>query len=71
MFTNRQISFGASTGLGDWFFKKAAFPEQPDDPERYFRRFFPVQETFKELQTLLLQKREELDSYLESIIGLL
>jgi magnesium-protoporphyrin IX monomethyl ester (oxidative) cyclase len=31
-----------NTGLGDWFFRQAAFPELPDNTEEYFRRYFPA-----------------------------
>jgi magnesium-protoporphyrin IX monomethyl ester (oxidative) cyclase len=29
------------SGLGDWFFRAAAFPEAPDNTEAYFRRYYP------------------------------
>jgi ribosomal peptide maturation radical SAM protein 1 len=29
------------TGLGEWFFRQAAFPELPDNSDEYFRRYYP------------------------------
>src|SRR5262249_32636381 len=31
-----------NAGLGDWIFRQAAFPDQPDNAEKYFRRYFPM-----------------------------
>ena len=30
-----------NSGLGDWFFRQAAFPDHPDNAAEYFRRYFP------------------------------
>ncbi|MCI0345652.1 MAG: RiPP maturation radical SAM protein 1, partial [Chloroflexi bacterium] len=31
---------GQASGLGEWLFRRAAFPESPDNSEEYFRRYF-------------------------------
>jgi ribosomal peptide maturation radical SAM protein 1 len=56
-------------GLGDWFFRRAAFPELPDNTTEYLQRFFPHPEGEAEaLKPLLLRKRAGLDSYLHRLI---
>ena len=30
-----------NSGFGDWFFRKAAFPDAADNAEKYFKRYFP------------------------------
>jgi ribosomal peptide maturation radical SAM protein 1 len=34
-----------NTGLGDWLFRQIAFPELPDNSDRYWGRYFPHQNT--------------------------
>jgi len=59
----------AVSGYGDWFFRQAAFPEQPENSELYFRRYFPVRtEELKQIKKLMLEKREGLDTYLDDLI---
>ena len=51
-------------GLGDWFFKKAAFADAADNAEDYLQRFFPNRdEKFELRKRLLLGKREGLDGF--------
>src|SRR5882724_2533126 len=58
-----------NSGLGDWFFRQAAFPELADNTEAYFRRYFPYRtEQWEQQKTVLLSKRRELDSYLSELI---
>jgi ribosomal peptide maturation radical SAM protein 1 len=57
------------TGLGDWFFRQAAFPELPDNSVEYFRRYYPQQSgPIRVVKHLLLEKRKGLDSFLDSLI---
>jgi ribosomal peptide maturation radical SAM protein 1 len=56
-------------GLGDWFFRKAAFPELPDNTESYLRRFFWHQsQEAQRVKELIASKRPSLDAYLEQLI---
>ena len=58
-----------TSGLGDWFFKRAAFPELPDDPDEYLVRHFsdqpPLLERFRDG---LAGKREEVPAFLDELI---
>jgi len=56
-------------GLGDWFFRQAAFPELPDNTELYFQRFFPrMLDKDKDLRQFIEDKREEIDDFFEDVI---
>jgi magnesium-protoporphyrin IX monomethyl ester (oxidative) cyclase len=48
---------GQSAGLGEWIFRRAAFPETADTDEEYFRRYFPP-------------RREGMAAFRESALGL-
>ncbi|HKS30083.1 MAG TPA: RiPP maturation radical SAM C-methyltransferase [Pyrinomonadaceae bacterium] len=57
------------SGYGDWFFRQSAFPEEPDNSDIYFRRYFPVlSDEVKKIKSQMLEKRDELDAYLEELI---
>src|SRR4030095_2103426 len=57
------------TGIGDWFFRQAAFPEIPDNKIAYFKRYYRAGRTNRErLLDKLLRHREELDRFLDSLI---
>src|SRR4030095_9565035 len=59
----------ANTGLGDWFFRQAAFPEIPDNKIAYFKRYYRASDANRErLLDKLLRHREELDRFLDSLI---
>ena len=58
-----------NTGLGDWLFRQAAFPELPDNTEKYLERYFPARTTETELlKKLIRQKRPGLDALLDELI---
>lgn len=58
-----------NTGLGDWIFRQCAFPDLPDNSEAYFRRYYPfATEQVKALKRLILDKREQLSSILDSLV---
>lgn len=58
-----------NAGVGDWFFRQAAFPELPDNRDAYFQRFFPMRTPQIEgMKQLVLHKREGLDVFLEGLI---
>jgi ribosomal peptide maturation radical SAM protein 1 len=57
-------------GLGDWFFRQQAFPELPDNSEKYIQRFFwgkGSQE--QQVRDMIEQKRPNLDTYLDELIA--
>lgn len=59
-----------NAGVGDWFFRQAAFPELPDNTETYFRRFFPLKTPQIEgMKKVVLEKRVGLDSFLDDLIA--
>lgn len=58
-----------TTGIGDWFFRRSAFPDSPDNQEAYFRRYYPYSdETTKEFLDFVMEKRERLDEFLDAQI---
>ena len=64
------LSFEAhNSGVGDWIFRQAAFPDLPDNTEVYFQRFFPTRTPQVELMKhAVLQKRQGLDAFLNNLI---
>jgi len=58
-----------NSGLGDWFFRQAAFPDAPDNTDAYFRRYFPNRNArTATLKAKLLDKRPRLDEHLAALI---
>src|SRR5690349_6012680 len=59
-----------NSGLGDWFFRQTAFPDLPDNASVYLSRYFPFHtDQMNQLRALVLEKRDGLNSFLESLIG--
>ena len=46
-----------NTGLGDWLFRQSAFPELPDNTEKYLQRYFPAQTPEMELLKKLIRQK--------------
>lgn len=58
-----------ATGLGDWLFRQAAFPELPDNTEEYFRRCYPQRtERTQMLRKTVQEKRAGLDEFINNLI---
>jgi ribosomal peptide maturation radical SAM protein 1 len=56
-------------GLGDWFFREQAFPELPDNTEKYIQRYFwGNSEEEQKIKEMIAQKRPKLDEYMDSLI---
>ena len=53
-----------SGGLGDWFFRKIAFPNVQEEDDK----FLGTLALKPELKVFILEKREQLDGYLNSLI---
>ncbi|HZJ71550.1 MAG TPA: RiPP maturation radical SAM protein 1, partial [Planctomycetota bacterium] len=59
-----------NTGLGDWFFRQAAFPELPDNSREYFTRYYPGRAPeLERFKTALRDCREGLVDFLDGLIG--
>jgi len=60
---------GHNSGLGEWIFRQAAFPEIPDNIDDYFRRFFPHQnEQTRMYRYLIEEKRRMFGPLLDQLI---
>ena len=58
-----------NSGFGDWFFRKVAFPDVPDNSEKYFRRYFPYRsEDMDRFRQNALMKREQIEPFIEDLI---
>lgn len=58
-----------NSGLGDWFFRQLAFPDEPDNIDAYIARHYPY--NIKQIQALryfIQQKRQNLGKFLDSLI---
>jgi ribosomal peptide maturation radical SAM protein 1 len=57
-------------GLGDWFFRQIAFPEQAENSQAYFARYYPQNNSVaQQFKQLIREKREGLDDYLDTLIA--
>lgn len=57
------------TGLGEWFFRQAAFPELPDNSEEYFRRYYPQHDARNRLiADFVREKRRGLVDHFHALI---
>ena len=58
-----------NSGLGDWFFRQAAFPEIADNAEEYYRRYFPKRDAELEAKRMEVQaKRRTLERFLARLV---
>jgi ribosomal peptide maturation radical SAM protein 1 len=58
-----------NTGLGDWFFRQVAFPEEPDNSREYFTRYYPGRSVEVErFKAALLERRRGLADFLDQAI---
>ncbi len=55
------------SGVGEWLFRHIAFPDEPDNSESYFGRFYrePAWEAFRED---LVRRREGIETFLAELI---
>jgi ribosomal peptide maturation radical SAM protein 1 len=59
-----------NAGLGDWMFRTLAFPEQADNADAYFQRYYPQRdEALEARRRLLLAKRAGLERFLDNLVG--
>ncbi len=65
--TNSLYSLNA--GIGDWFFRAAAFPDVEDNSVEYFRRYFAMKdEQTERLKKLLVGKINEVGYFFELLL---
>jgi ribosomal peptide maturation radical SAM protein 1 len=58
-----------NTGLGDWVFRQVAFPEEDDNTEAYFRRFYPRRNMQNQkVIHFVEEKRPRLEQFLDLLI---
>jgi ribosomal peptide maturation radical SAM protein 1 len=58
-----------ATGLGDWFFRPAAFPDAPANDDAYFRRYYPQHAPqSRVIRELVLEKRAGVVAHFEEMI---
>jgi ribosomal peptide maturation radical SAM protein 1 len=56
-------------GLGDWFFRAIAFPDIPDNTEKYLRRFYwGKSKEIEQVKHLIAEKRPILNKYMDELI---
>lgn len=64
------LAASQNAGLGDWFFRQAAFPEQTNNAGVYLQRYFPFHtEDMNALKSGILSKRRGLENFLDSLIA--
>ncbi len=60
---------GFRTGLGDWFFRAAAFPDAPDNAEEYLGLYHPGDGDVEgSIRHAVAEKRPQLDRFLSDVI---
>ncbi|HSU12931.1 RiPP maturation radical SAM C-methyltransferase [Longimicrobium sp.] len=56
-------------GLGDWFFRAAAFPGEPDNADEYFQRYYPPHAPQnRALRELVMEKRAGVVAHFHDMI---
>src|SRR5688500_2850124 len=59
-----------NSGLGDWFFRQVAFPDQTNNTGVYLSRYFPYHtEEMNTLKSRVLEKRRGLDRLMDDLIS--
>jgi ribosomal peptide maturation radical SAM protein 1 len=57
------------TGLGEWFFRQAAFPELPDNSDAYFQRYYPQHDPRNRLiAEFVREKRQGVVEHFQALI---
>src|SRR5690349_14407738 len=59
-----------NSGLGDWFFRQIAFPDQANNMAVYITRYFPYHTPqITALKNLVMEKRRGLDRFMDGLIA--
>jgi ribosomal peptide maturation radical SAM protein 1 len=60
----------SNAGLGDWMYRSLAFPEQPDNIDAYFQRYYPQRNPAMEMRRkMLVTKRAGLERFMDGLIS--
>jgi len=60
---------GLTSGIGEWFFRQAAFPEAPDTIDDYFRRYqFGTPDAKRAVRQIVDEKRPKVETFLDDMI---
>ncbi len=60
----------SNAGLGDWMYRSLAFPEQADNLDAYFQRYYPQRNPAMEMRRkMLTTKRAGLERLMDSLIS--
>ncbi len=68
-YSHAMSNYGFSTGVGDWFFKQAAFPDADDRPEDYLSLYYPGEAGVNaRVRALAQTRRLEINQFLDEMI---
>ena len=66
-YNHAHLGEGFMTGIGEWFFRQAAFPDAEDNAEEYFNRFYHTKDMpTGAIREAFAEKRKTLDAFLDS-----
>jgi ribosomal peptide maturation radical SAM protein 1 len=58
-----------NSGLGEWLFRHAAFPQVEDNPDAYFRRYYPYRTPqMEQMKHIILEMRKRVGPCLDNLI---
>ena len=58
-----------NSGLGEWLFRHAAFPQVEDNPDAYFRRYYPYRTPqMEQMKQIILEMRKNVGPCLDKMI---
>lgn len=59
-----------NAGMGDWFFRQVAFPDLPDNSDKYFKRYLPLNSPeILRLKARILQSRDGLGALINKLVA--
>jgi len=59
-----------NSGLGDWFFRQVAFPDETNNTGVYLSRYFPYHtEQTNTLKSRIVEKRHGLDRFMDGLVS--
>lgn len=69
LYNHAHLGEGFITGIGEWFFRQAAFPDAEDNAEHYFDRFYFADDPeTRRIREAFTEKRAELNGFLDELI---
>ena len=68
-YTQAVSPYGRFSGLSDWFFRSAAFPEAADNSDEYLARYYPADDRqHGAVADLVRSRRQEMYDFLDELI---